>query len=207
MFTGLVQWVGRVAAADASPAGRRIVVDVQGWGHRAGMGESISVNGCCLTVAGGEGDRLAFDAVPETLAKTTLGRLSVGSRVNLEHSATVNTLLGGHVVQGHVDGMGEVLRVVRPARVGEGEWRVRIGVPGGLMEFVTPKGSVSVEGVSLTVAGLDVGAKWLEVALIPVTLEATTLADLREGEGVNLEMDVFAKTVVHWLRHFGGARG
>lgn len=201
MFTGLVQAVGRVASVEARGAGVRLRVDPMGWGYAPGLGESISVSGCCLTVAGLEGGpggkTWAFDAVPETLAKTTLGGLAAGSRVNLEHAATPTTLLGGHVVQGHVDGVGVVETVLT-----EGEWRVRVRPPAGLMEYMTPKGSVCVEGVSLTLARVE-PREWFEVALIPVTLEKTTLGELRAGSRVNVEADVFAKTVVNWLRVYG----
>ena len=201
MFTGLVQAVGRVTSVEARGAGVRLRVDPAGWGYSPGLGESISVSGCCLTVAGVEGGPggqiWAFDAVPETLAKTTLGGLAAGSRVKLEHAATPTTLLGGHVVQGHVDGVGVVESVVT-----EGEWRVRVRPPAGLMEYMTPKGSVCVEGVSLTLARVE-PREWFEVALIPVTLEKTTLGELRAGSRVNVEADVFAKTVVNWLRVYG----
>ena len=199
MFTGLIQAVGKVAAVEPRPAGLRLLIDPGGWGHLAGEGESIAVSGCCLTVAaaGGTGGTWAFDVIPETLAKTTLGKLRAGSRVNLEHAATPATLLGGHVVQGHVDGVGVVESVATA-----GEYRVRVRPPSGLMEYMTPKGSVCIEGVSLTIAEVQ-PREWFEVALIPVTLVKTTLGDLKAGESVNLEADVFAKTVVHWLKHYG----
>jgi riboflavin synthase len=207
MFTGLVQALGKVASVEPRPAaagaGVRLLIDPLGWSYRPGLGDSIAVSGCCLTVAGLEGpdgrpgSLWAFDAIPETLAKTTLGGLAPGSRVNLEHAATPTTLLGGHVVQGHVDGVAVVESVLT-----EGEWRVRIRPPAELMEYMTPKGSVCVEGVSLTLARVE-PRQWFEVALIPVTLEKTTLGDLRAGSSVNVEADAFAKTVVNWVRHYG----
>jgi riboflavin synthase len=204
MFTGLVQAVGKVASVEPRPAGAgggvHLRVDPMGWGYRPEVGDSISVSGCCLTVAGLEGPKgelWAFDAVPETLAKTTLGGLAAGSRVNLEHAATPTTLLGGHVVQGHVDGVGVVESVLT-----EGEWRVRVRPPASLMEYMTPKGSVCLEGVSLTLARVE-PREWFEVALIPVTLEKTTLGALRAGSKVNIEADAFAKTVVNWLKNYG----
>jgi riboflavin synthase len=142
---------------------------------------------------------LRFDVVPETLARTTLGGLAAGSRVNLERAATAATLMGGHVVQGHVEGVGEV-RAVRT----EGEWRVTIKVPNELMPCITPKGSIAVEGVSLTVASVDVTASTLDVALIPTTLEVTTLGGLKPGSRVNLETDIMARTIVHYMRNFTG---
>lgn len=213
MFTGLVQAVGRVAAVRETAAGMRLEIDVGAWGHVAELGESISVSGCCLTVVdtrpaaagtGGTGGMLMFDVVRETLGKTTLGAgegWREGRRVNLEHSVRAATLMGGHIVQGHVDGVGEVIRVVKK----DGEVRVAVRPrEGGLMEYITPKGSVCVDGVSLTAAGVDVAGGAFEVALIPETLARTTLGELGEGGLVNLEMDVIAKTVVHWVRHYGG---
>jgi riboflavin synthase len=205
MFTGLVQAVGLVRAVQPTPAGLRLTVDAAPWPHRPQAGDSICVSGVCLTaIADAPDGVLAFDAVPETLAKTTLGRLTGGSRVNLEHAVTASTLMGGHVVQGHVDGVGRVDSV----RIDDG-WRVRICPPHTLAKYLVPKGSVCVDGVSLTVAAVQTPAAphagWFEVALIPVTLERTTLAALKPGDEVNIEMDVMAKTIVHYLEHFGVA--
>ena len=188
MFSGIIRARGRIEA-----------IDPTGWEHRPGVGDSICVSGCCLTVAAEptQGGRLAFDAIPETLAKTTLGRLTPGSEVNLEASVTAATAMDGHVVQGHVEGVGEVVGLVK-----EGEWRVRIAAPRGLLPCIVPKGSVAIDGVSLTVAEVDPKAGWFEVALIPTTLELTTLGALEVGSGVNLETDVLARTVVHVLAHY-----
>ncbi len=200
MFTGLVQAVGRIAGLEARGTGSRLTIDAAGWDHRPSPGDSISVSGCCLTLAEPPGPRLAFDVVPETLRMTTLGGLAPGAAVNLEHAARADSLLGGHVVQGHVDGIGEVERVTA-----NGEHRVRLRVPPALMEFMTPKGSVCIDGVSLTLAAVDVPANAIEVALIPTTLDKTTLGALNSGDRCNIETDIFARTVVHWLRHFRGA--
>lgn len=179
-----------------------------GWGDVA-PGESISVSGCCLTVAavvgvGGGGGEIAFDVIPETLARTTLGRLRAGDRVNLERSLRAGDRLGGHMVQGHVDSVGEVVAGVagelgagEAAAPGEGV-RLRIGASPEVMEFVTPKGSITVDGVSLTVAAS--AREWFEVALIPETLARTTLAALKPGDHVNVETDVLARTVIHWMK-------
>jgi riboflavin synthase len=139
---------------------------------------------------------LAFDVVAQTLALTTLGGLAPGQRVHLEPSATLATLLGGHLVQGHVDGVGTVASVRT-----SGEWRARITPPAHLMEYLAPQGSIAVQGVSLTLAAIAPPREaWFEIALIPTTLAKTTLGELRGGSRVNLECDVIAKHVVHWLK-------
>lgn len=176
-------------------------MDAGGWGYRAAAGDSVAVNGCCLTAVRGaaRGNRLVFDVIPETLAKTTLGGLRAGERVNLEHAATAMTLLGGHMVQGHVDGVARVEKIET-----KGEWRVRVRPPAGLMPYMVGKGSVCLDGVSLTLAA--VGRGWIEVALIPTTLEMTTLASWRVGGDVNIEADAMAKTVVGWLENWSRER-
>ncbi len=205
MFTGLIEHMGVVRSRGVSTSGERLVVDPSGWEHVPRVGDSVAVNGCCLTVVtdlSTSRGMLEFDVVPETLAKTTLGGLTVGQRVNLEHAATLATLLGGHLVQGHVDGVGRVVSVRK-----DGEWRVRIEVAADLAEYFAPKGSVCVDGVSLTVAALSGGestSAWFEVALIPTTLEKTTLQSLAVGSRVNVECDAIGKQVVHWLRVHGG---
>lgn len=212
VFTGIIDYFGRVVSAEASPAGRRLVIlPAEGLcgGGGLGEGESIAVNGCCLTVVADveAGEAAGFDVIPETLGKTTIGRLKAGDDVHLERSATAATLLGGHVVQGHVEAVGEVLKIVRPEDEGSGgEWRVRVGLPGELLPCVVPKGSVAIEGVSLTVAAVDSGDEasgWFEVALIPTTLSKTVLGRLAPGDGVNVETDILARTVVNALRHYG----
>lgn len=200
MFTGLIQHVGTVRAIADSEAGKRLEVEAAGWGYVPARGDSIAVAGCCLTAIEGpdprtsEG-RFAFDVIPETLSLTTLGGLSVGSRVNLEHAVSASTPMGGHFVQGHIDGVGTVEAVSG----GEMDWRVRIRPPGALMQYIAPKGSICVDGVSLTIAG--VAEDSFEVALIPTTLELTTLCDLTPGAACNIEADMLAKQVVHALKY------
>ncbi len=218
MFTGIIQTVAEVASLDLAPpqtpGPARLTVRARTWDHRPKPGDSIAVNGCCLTLADAAQDGLlAFDVIPQTLALTTLGGLKAGSRVNLEHAARLDTLMGGHMVQGHVDGLGRVVGVRDTLGLGEGgEYRLEIAPAAGLMEFAIPKGSVTVAGVSLTLAAVEPkggpnsgphGTGTFEVALIPVTLEETTLGDLVVGDAVNLEMDVMAKTIIHWLQHYG----
>jgi len=196
MFTGIIEHQGRVAALRPEPWGARLEVDPCGWAHVPGDGDSVAVNGCCLTVVGspGAGGALRFDVVPQTLSLTTVGSLRVGDAVNLEHAATPATLLGGHLVQGHVDGMGEVLSVSTAG----GEWRTRIAAPASVAPYLLERGSVAVDGVSLTLAA--VGDGWFEVALIPATLAKTTLRDRAAGCRVNLEADHLAKMVAEQVR-------
>ena len=192
MFTGIVEHQGRVLALRPQPAGARLEIDPCGWAHVPGDGDSIAVNGCCLTAVGvgTAGDRtLRFDVVPQTLGLTTVGALAAGDIVNLEHAATASTLMGGHVVQGHVDGVGRVLAV----RTDGGEWRTRIAAPASVAPHLVERGSIAVDGVSLTLAA--VGDDWFEVALIPATLAKTTLRDRAAGAAVNLEADCLAKMV------------
>lgn len=204
MFSGIIQTKGRVVSLRAGPRSSRLTIDARGWAHRPAEGESVAVSGCCLTAVERAGDDgvLLFDLVPETLARTTLGSLGPGAEVNLEPSVTASTLLSGHLVQGHVDGVGVFERVVTSP-----EWRVTIRPPAGLMAYIAPKGSVTVDGVSLTVADVRPGEGVFDVALIPVTLGLTTLGASMEGHRCNIECDAIAKTVVHWLKHYAGRPG
>jgi riboflavin synthase len=189
VFTGIVGELGRVTAVDGGETGVRIVVDAPVTAATVAVGDSISVSGVCLTaVAAGDG-AVAFDAVPETLARTSLGRLAAGSTVNLEPALRAGDPLGGHIVQGHVDGLGRV-RTVEPE--GDGR-RIWVDAPPELLRYVVEKGSITVDGVSLTVAALDQAG--FAVALIPHTLAVTTLGVLSPGDEVNLEVDVLAKYV------------
>ena len=185
MFTGLVREVGVVRSLD----GGRLTLEAPVTAAGAGLGDSVAIAGVCLTVVARDGSALSFDAVPETLARTSLDRLREGSRVNVEPALRAGDALGGHYVQGHVDGVGSV-RSVEPE--GDGA-RVWFDAPSGLLRYVVEKGSVAVDGTSLTVAETDDGG--FAVALIPHTLEATTLGDLAPDDRVNLETDVLAKYV------------
>lgn len=208
MFTGIIRHVGRVASVEATPAGKRLVIDPAGWDHVPAPGDSIACSGCCLTLAVGveaAGGMFTFDAIPETLDKTTLGGWAPGRGVNLEAAARVGDRLDGHIVQGHVDGVGTVERV----DTGDG-WRVRVRVAPEFGRYLVPKGSVTVDGVSLTLAavgGMKEDQPWFEVALIPETLERTTLKSLKAGDRVNIECDITAKTVVHVVEHYMSQRG
>ncbi|HET7573002.1 MAG TPA: riboflavin synthase [Gaiellaceae bacterium] len=189
MFTGIVRELGEIVAFDGS----RLVVSAPETAARSGEGDSVAVAGVCLTVVAAEESRLAFDVVPETLARTSLGGLAAGGRVNLEPALRAGEPLGGHVVQGHVDGVCRV-RAVEPE--GEGR-RVRVDAPPELARYLVEKGSVALDGVSLTVA--EVAEDGFAVALVPHTLAATTLGSLAPGDPLNLEVDVLAKHVERLL--------
>ena len=191
MFTGIIEHQGRVVSLRPQAWGARLEIDACGWAHVPAGGDSIAINGCCLTVvaAPGAGGMLAFDVIPQTLSLTTIGALAAGEEVNLEHAATAATLLGGHIVQGHVDAVGEVLAVSTAG----GEWRTRIAAPADVMDLAVDRGSIAVDGVSLTIAAT--GSGWLEVALIPTTLAKTALRDRQAGSRVNLESDPMAKMI------------
>jgi len=191
MFTGIVEGTGTVAAlaAAADGSGARLEVEAGWLAGRLEVGESVAVNGCCVTVARATPAGFAADLVAETLRRTALGRLAAGDRVNLERPMALGGRLGGHLVQGHVDG---IARVLDRVPVGDGE-EVRVELPPDLERYVVEKGSVAVDGVSLTVAG--VGPGWFAVALVPHTLEVTTLGRRRPGDLVQLEVDVVAKYV------------
>jgi riboflavin synthase len=176
MFTGIVRDLGRVASFDGS----RLIVDTE---IDAGLGDSVSVNGTCLTVVAND-EGLSFDVVTETLSRTTLGELAAGDAVNLEPALRAGEPLGGHIVQGHVDAVGRV------RSTGEPVW---IDAPAELRRYLVEKGSITVDGVSLTVAAVD--DRGFAVALVPHTLEVTTLGALEPGDPVNLEVDVLAKYV------------
>ena len=195
MFTGIIQYVGRVESVEPAPAGVRLVIDTTGWDHRAKPGESICVNGCCLTheAIDGRSDRFAFHVVHETLRKTTLGFLKPGDRVNLESSLTPLSRMGGHFVQGHVDGVARVEKIEKQG----GEHLVTLSVEPRLMRFIPPTGSVALDGVSLTVARCELRENIFTVALIPTTLTQTTLGAWKPGDAVNLETDLLVRAVVH----------
>jgi riboflavin synthase len=185
MFTGLVREVGTVA----SMLDGRLTIDAPETAQGVQLGDSVAIDGVCLTVVAFDGSSFSFDAVPETLSRTALGTLDQESRVNLEPALRAGDPLGGHYVQGHVDGVGSV-DSVEPE--GEGR-RVRFEAPAELLKYIVEKGSIAVQGTSLTVAAVD--GTGFEVALIPHTLAATTLGELQPGQPVNLETDVLAKYV------------
>jgi riboflavin synthase len=187
MFTGLVQCLASVREIHAQPPGKRLVIESPQLARDAALGDSIAINGCCLTVVSRDVNCLAFEAGPETLAKTNLGQLAPGSQVNLEPSLRVGDRLGGHFVTGHVEAVGTLLE-----RIDDRDWSTLwFSFPGVLGRYMVNKGSVAVDGVSLTL--VDVEAQRFSVALIPHTLGKTTLGLLRPGDRVNLETDLLAK--------------
>lgn len=193
MFTGLVESLGRVVTALPEDAGLRLAVEAGDTATGVAIGDSICVSGCCLSVVRLEGGHLEFQLGPETLARTTLGGLRPGAAVNLERSLRLTDRLGGHLVTGHVDGVGGLVSLAR-----DGDWvTCRFAAAPALMPQMAAKGSVAVDGVSLTV--VDVAADSFSVALIPHTLACTTLGTLTPGTLVNLETDLVAKYVDRWL--------
>ncbi|HET9875167.1 MAG TPA: riboflavin synthase [Mycobacterium sp.] len=195
MFTGIIEELGELVGRDELTDAARLVIRGPTVTAGARHGDSIAVNGVCLTVVRVLADgRFSADVMRETLDRSSLGQLPVGSAVNLERAAALGGRLGGHVVQGHVDGTGQVL-----ARTPAEHWEVvRITLPAGLSRYVVEKGSITVDGVSLTVAGLGTG--FFDVSLIPTTRELTTLGRAPVGTPVNLEVDVIAKYVERLLR-------
>jgi riboflavin synthase len=197
VFTGIVEELGEVVEVVAGPV-TRLTVRGQRVSGDADVGDSIAVNGVCLTVVDVAGGTFAVDVVAETLSRSSLATVSAGDAVNLERAATLATRLGGHLVQGHVDGVGTLLE-----RTAGG--RIRVGVPAGLSRYLVEKGSVGVDGVSLTV--VEAGTDFFTVALIPTTLAITTLGRTPVGGRVNLEVDVIAKYVERLLSATGSTVG
>ena len=188
MFTGIIIATGRVSSMTEKGGDLEMGIDAAALDlQRVAIGDSISVQGACLTVTRVEGTSFFADVSRETMAKTTLGTLNAGSRVNLEPSLRAGDALGGHWVSGHVDAVGKLTALVQDAR----SWRLEFELPVNLMRFVASKGSICVNGVSLTVN--QVGGRRFDVNIIPHTHQATTLGELKPGDGVNIEIDVIAR--------------
>jgi riboflavin synthase len=189
MFTGLVETTGTVSQILDQPPGKRLTIAAGIVAEDAAVGDSICINGCCLTVVEMQADQLHFEAGEETLSRTNLGKLQMGSKVNLERSLAVGDRLGGHYVTGHVDALGTLIE-----RKEDPPWaNLRFSIPRSLASQVASKGSIAIDGISLTVVDADDDS--FTVALIPHTLTATTLGERRVGDEVNLETDVLAKYV------------
>lgn len=189
MFTGIIEELGRVRSVEALGENARIVIEARTVTEDTKHGDSIAVNGVCLTALDVQPDSFAADVSRETLDRSTIGRLQPGAPVNLERAVTPVTRLGGHIVQGHVDARGKFLSATDL----EGSWTVRIAFPAEIARYLVFKGSVSVEGISLTIAALQ--DDHFEIAVIPKTWEVTNFSHLRPGDDVNLEVDVIAKYV------------
>jgi riboflavin synthase len=201
VFTGIVESVGRVARIEREGTLARLAIDAPELSEGVRIGDSVAVNGGCLTVTRLEDGRFHFEAVRETLERTSLGGLAVGSRVNLERAMRAGDRLDGHIVQGHVDGTGIVRALERRAE----DVRLEVDCGPEIGDFLVPKGSVAIDGVSLTV--VNVSASGFDVALIPHTLEATNLGARRPGGRVNLEADVLGKYVKRYLDRVLPAEG
>lgn len=191
MFTGIVEKISKVTGVIDTPSFRRLGLALD---FQIQPGQSIAVNGCCLTVAEISPEGAVFDVVNETLAKTNLGLLEPGHEVNVERSLKIGDRLDGHFVQGHVDGPAMLMEIA----AGEKEYLLRLEAAAELAQYIIPKGSVALDGVSLTV--VKVSGNSFEVALIPTTLQNTTLGDKARGYPFNLETDILSKTVVSWLQ-------
>lgn len=190
MFTGIIEETGAVRAMDRSETGARLRVSASKVLSDLEIGGSIAVNGCCLTAIEIAGDVFAADLSPETLQKTNLGELELERRVNLERPLLPTSRLSGHFVQGHVDATGEFLEV---AAAGDGNWTLRVRVPEEAQKYLVYKGSIAIDGISLTVA--RIAGDIIEVAVIPHTYRETNLSDRKPGERLNLECDVIAKHI------------
>lgn len=195
MFTGLIQGVGRLRTREARGGDLRFTIDVGTLPFKdVALGESIAVNGCCLTVVDFDASSFAIDASNETLALTTLGALGEGAALNLERAMQAHERFGGHIVSGHVDGVGCVVDIQPDARA----QRWRFAMPQALAKYIAKKGSICVDGVSLTVN--EAGEDFFEVALIPHTISHTAFAETRLGDAVNLEIDLVARYVERLLQ-------
>jgi riboflavin synthase len=197
VFTGLIQDIGTVEALESGADGARMRI-ATALGPEVGLGDSVAVDGVCLTATGADGSGFETEAMNQTLAMTALGGIASGTAVNLELAMQASDRLGGHIVQGHVDGVGELI-----SESGDGfARRLRVGLPIELMRYVVDKGSITLSGVSLTVA--ELGDSWVEVSLIPETLERTNLGRTRPGDRVNVECDIVAKYVERLVAPFTG---
>lgn len=194
MFTGLVQACGRLIAREDTPSGARVRVESP---LRAELGASVAVNGCCLTVVADDGDALTFDLVASTLERTTLGALPVGAAVNLEPALRAGDPLGGHIVQGHVDGVGEIVQIDQEGA----SRRIAVALNPELLRYCLAQGSITLNGVSLTLVWVDDAAGTAGVSLIPETIDRTTFGTAEVGDRLNVEADVLARYVERLLNH------
>lgn len=201
MFTGIVETIGRVVERAPQGSLTRFGIEAPAVTEGVCVGDSVAVNGACLTVVSADATTLAFEAIKETLDLTSLGALEVGSAVNLERAMRADGRLDGHIVQGHVDGVGSVREIDRKGE--DVRFSVRCGAD--VAQYLVPKGSITIDGVSLTVVNVD--ADGFDVALIPHTLDVTTLGERKPGDSVNLEADVLGKYVKKYLERLSPGAG
>jgi riboflavin synthase len=201
MFTGLVEEVGKLVSIQHGAASAKLTIEAPFVSEGTRIGDSVAINGTCLTVVATEGNRLSFEAVPETLNRSSLKRVRAGDGLNLERALAIGQRLGGHFVQGHVDGTATLLSVTE----NDNAHILRIGAPSELMRYIIPKGSVALDGISLTVA--DVSTDSFSVWIIPHTYANTTLRDRRIGDALNIENDMLAKYIERLLQARGGESG
>ncbi len=199
MFTGIIEELGKIVALETHAGGAKLKISARTVTKDSSEGDSIAVNGVCLTALDFGSDGFSADVSSETLNRSTLGKLNVGARVNLERAVTASTRLGGHIVQGHVDARGKFVSAVSSGDF----WTIRISYPAEIGQYLVYKGSVSVEGISLTIA--DLSDDSFEIAVIPKTWELTNLSALKNGDEVNLEADVIAKYVERIMLYGRGA--
>jgi riboflavin synthase len=199
MFTGIIEAVGTITGVVAQSGGKRMSIEIGPMASAIPSGASVCVSGVCLTAAGVRPPVLEFDVITETLNKSTLGGLAVGDKVNLERSLRAGDRIDGHFVQGHADGTATVTRVVSTSE----EYVIHLRAEPHLRPYIVPKGSVALDGVSLTIARVE--GDGFSVALIPTTLGETTLRQLTVGDRVNVETDIIARTIVHQLSRMGSS--
>ncbi len=206
MFTGIVTELGTVVSSTPTPTGRRLTIEAPTTSADMAIGDSLAVNGACLTAVAIDASSVTVDVVQESLDRTNLGELTVGDSVDLERPLAGHGRFDGHIVQGHVDATGTVLSI-SPEGAAR---RVRVGVPAGLVPYLVEKGSVTLDGASLTVTAVSpagTGEAWCEVVLIPHTLAVTVLGARSEGDTVNVETDVLAKYVARYLESVAAGEG
>lgn len=202
MFTGLVQETGKIEGVNSTLRGTRISIVAKGVARELKKGDSIAVSGVCLTAVEIGRGKFSADLAEETLRRTSLGKLRKGSLVNLEFPARPQDRLGGHIVQGHVDGTGELISLRKIP--GKEDWRLAAKIPAELSKYIVPQGSITVEGISLTVAKIE--DRSLEIAIIPHTYQATNLRALSHGDPLNIEVDLLAKYVEKLTQRESGQR-
>jgi riboflavin synthase len=202
MFTGIIEHVGTIEALDLKPGGGRITIHAPSLAPVLAISKSIAVNGCCLTVVALGKKQFSADLSGETIQKTSFGAktggLKKGSRVNLEQPLTAGAEFGGHFVQGHVDGIGRLTRL-EPESAGSNSWWLGVEIPEDFARYIVSKGSITIDGISLTITNWDSKSRIAEVAVIPYTYEHTNLRDRKPGDAVNLEGDVLGKYVERYL--------